>query len=153
MRPWLPPPEDREYARDEVIEIGGLQPLGAIASEVVKDAEVAFGLRDVCESPIELYFAAALRRYIDGTELAVQPQFKWRRFRMDFAIMKGGCAVLFVECDGKEFHSTPAQLVNDATKDKAAKEAGIDLMRFTGSELFRNADDCARLVIARALAK
>jgi very-short-patch-repair endonuclease len=56
-----------------------------------------------------------------------------------------------VECDGKEFHSSVEQQANDALKDAAALKAGIRLIRLTGSEINRDADACASLVLRAAL--
>src|SRR5262249_31954635 len=111
-------------------------------------AVVAYDLSHQCESPIEVQLGAELKaRRLEGDP--VFPQYEWDRFRMDFAILKDGHhPCVFVECDGKAFHSTPEQIANDRRKDQAAAEAGIDLYRFSGSDIFRNARGCATVVWA-----
>jgi hypothetical protein len=68
---------------------------------------------------------------------------------MDFAIKVAGVdpGLVFVECDGKEFHSSPAQIARDRLKDKLARDAGIALRRFTGSEINKRGDACAYFIV------
>lgn len=55
----------------------------------------------------------------------------------------GGISILAIECDGHEFHErTPGQAARDRSRDRRLQEAGITVMRFTGSELHRNAWGC-----------
>lgn len=105
----------------------------------------------VCESPIEIDLAVALDMYVGETfrqaDLILVPQFKLLRYRMDFAITKDSAPKLFIECDGRDFHSSPEQLANDERKDKAAIDVGVTLLRFSGSEIFRYPDGCVHRVL------
>jgi very-short-patch-repair endonuclease len=56
--------------------------------------------------------------------------------------------LVLVECDGKEFHSSADQQANDKLKDVAALQAGIRLVRFTGSEIHRDIDACVTYVMS-----
>jgi very-short-patch-repair endonuclease len=77
--------------------------------------------------------------------LLLVPQFKWAVYRSDWAIYNPKTSgALLIECDGKEFHSTPDRISHDARKDQAAHDHGYLTMRFTGAQINRSADDCAR---------
>lgn len=133
-------------------------PIGFYVPYVVRLARAAVDLRQVCESPIEVQLGAELTamaaRYFDAAHgLEIVPQFKFSRFRYDFAVMLGQSAVpvVLIECDGEEFHSTPAQRANDRLKDAAATQAGISMLRFTGSEIFRQPRDCVLVILGELL--
>ncbi len=114
-------------------------------------AALAYTTYGDCESPIEVDLGVEMKRQLKHTldeyEISVVPQFKWRRFRIDWALVKDKEILLFIECDGKEFHSTEAQKSRDAAKDREASEAGIMLLRFTGSEIVRHVDGCVHRVL------
>jgi very-short-patch-repair endonuclease len=113
------------------------------------------------DSPIESQLGAAVSLFFEKAGLPLKiatmldvenvpdalllvPQFKWGYYRSDWAILnpKRGGAFL-IECDGKDFHSSPEQLAHDAKKDAAALDRGYLTMRFTGSEIHRQPDVCA----------
>lgn len=55
---------------------------------------------------------------------------------------------LIVECDGHEFHErTKEQAAKDRSRDRASTLAGMEVFRFTGSELWRDPYGCAGQVI------
>jgi very-short-patch-repair endonuclease len=105
----------------------------------------------VCESPIEIDLAVAmdseLGALFDRHELKMVAQYAWHQFRIDFAIVRRSVPLLFIECDGAEFHSTKEQLARDRRKDAAALQSGIPLLRFTGSEIYRVVDGCVGRVL------
>lgn len=143
----IPEYGDLEYRGSEELE----HPLdyGVTARAAMAALEVAqngMELEPSCESPIEIQFGAELKRRL-SERFRLEPQYAFRRFRMDFAIIRAdGRPCLFIECDGKAFHSTAAQKANDAAKDAAAASSHIPLLRFTGSRIFRDAAGCARTV-------
>ena len=126
-------------------------------SEEVDDARsfvqvgvVLQGIADwitLCESPIELSLAISLAPILSD-DVQLIAQYPLQHYRMDFAIIADGRPLLFIECDGQAFHSTPAQLANDAAKDRAAARVRIPLLRLTGSAIFRDASQCARDIAA-----
>lgn len=64
---------------------------------------------------------------------------------------KPGWDRLIVECDGHDFHErTKEQATRDRERDRDAQIAGMEIYRFTGSELWRNPLGCAEQVIAWA---
>jgi len=88
-------------------------------------------------SPIQTLLAQALR------EIPCPPfeqEYVIERYRVDFAIPS---ARLIVECDGFDYHSTPAQLAADYRRTRRLYLLGWDLIRFTGAEISRDAKKCA----------
>jgi very-short-patch-repair endonuclease len=97
------------------------------------------------ESPIELIFGMAAALTVAGLGMRLVPQYRLDRFRYDFAVtsLSGGFVFALVECDGKEFHSSPDQRANDQCKDAAAKAAGIIIVRFSGAAIHNETRRCA----------
>ena len=55
---------------------------------------------------------------------------------------------LIVECDGHDFHErTKEQAARDRERDRAAQLAGMEIFRFTGSELWRDPLGSANQII------
>jgi very-short-patch-repair endonuclease len=53
-----------------------------------------------------------------------------------------------IECDGKEFHAaTEEQIARDKKRDREMQAMGYNVFRFTGSEIFKDADKCADDVV------
>ncbi len=116
------------------------------------------------ESPIELQLGAALVLFFRNAgkplklclevergnkldDLLLVPQFKWSFYRSDWAIVNPSRdGALLLECDGRDFHSTDDQKAHDAKKDASARDYGFLTMRFTGSQIYRDADGCAQKV-------
>jgi very-short-patch-repair endonuclease len=129
-------------------------------------------LEKMCESPIEVALGAAilvadmlehenmrsgfvlsgvreLDDYRDDLALLI-PQFPWEGYRIDFALRlpRYKFKYLFIECDGHEFHErTKKQAERDRSKDRLIQNAGIPILRFTGSEIYRDAGKCASEVL------
>lgn len=125
-------------------------------------------LRHMCESPIEVALGAAFlvadRLYYLRPNLGVTlawasdeksyradavlliPQFPWNGYRIDFALRvpQYRCGYIFIECDGHDFHErTKEQAARDRAKDRLIQQAGYPILRFTGSEIYRNTGNCA----------
>jgi hypothetical protein len=62
-------------------------------------------------------------------------------------------AVILVECDGHEWHErTPQQAAKDRARDREILlKSGLPVVRFTGSEIVRDPDGCAKEVVDLAL--
>ena len=101
------------------------------------------------ESPIEVLFGMAMMDLIEDS-WALLPQFKWRGYRIDWALERPDKPLIFVECDGNEFHTRPDQIAKDKVRDIHIRRAGIKLFRFTGSDIYRNAAGCALRVYLEA---
>ncbi len=90
------------------------------------------------ESPIERKFLNAFKKRT-GREL--QSQVQIGPHRVDFAIEIPRKVV--IECDGHAFHEkTKEQAQKDKARDRYLQIEGWAVLRFTGSEIFRNADAC-----------
>lgn len=66
--------------------------------------------------------------------------------RLDFAFILMGemCAWVNVEADGHDFHDrTKEQAQRDRRRDRILVARGFRVLRFTGSEIYRNAAHCA----------
>jgi very-short-patch-repair endonuclease len=156
-------PDNRE---PEEAPTGELKPFSTVLLQAIEIAAESFTMAGVTESPIETIFGAKFgqalrslckdlgREFSVGTEeeadLVLHPQYPLECFRYDFAVrsktqMK---PLLLIECDGKDFHSSPKQLANDKLKDLAASNAGIRLIRFSESEINRDVDRSAEFALA-----
>lgn len=128
----------------------------------------------VCESPIETIFAVAvlsaqdargqvfeLATRTDGAHLTLlatsrdgrltftaQHEVKLGRkaYRLDFTLISDQRRVV-VELDGHAYHASKAARSADAGRDLALTKAGWTPVRFTGSDIWRDADGCAAKVL------
>ena len=121
--------------------------------------------RECIKSPIEALFYAALVEACDARQipiyscdpdklsddnpnlLNISTQHPCLGKRFDFMlgmINSPDRKALFVECDGFEYHNTRDAFIEDRRYDgEVLAQYGIPVMRFSGSELHRHADDCA----------
>jgi very-short-patch-repair endonuclease len=79
------------------------------------------------------------------------PQVQCGSHRVDFLFI-GYCfdealAIVAVECDGHDFHEkNKFQAARDKSRDRDLALMGIHVMRFTGSEIHRDAARCVKQV-------
>ncbi len=126
-----------------------------------------------CGSPIEQLFLYALwsrgcwydklvltklpfdqmrkHRGIDRRSVCA-PQVQIGKYRVDFlfaqGLDRGDPYLLAVECDGHDFHEkTKEQAARDKARDRDLMERGVQVMRFTGSEIWRDPGECAAQVL------
>lgn len=142
----------------------------------------AYGIEDLmehCESPIERALLAAVLITADfevnffqlpfemftRPAFHIHPQFEIEKFRIDFQFtlqlwdhsaktLTKFYSVL-VECDGHDFHErTKEQARRDRAKDRFFQHSGLPLLRFTGSEIYKDPFKCAneihRFLVVRA---
>jgi DNA helicase-2/ATP-dependent DNA helicase PcrA len=121
----------------EVEDIGNLLKANSIQVEY----ELLESLTDrVAQTPIERDLALAMA----CAGLVAEPQVRLGRYRADFLVENSGQKWV-VEADGRGFHDP----VRDKIRDDELKSMGIaDVIRFTGSEIFRDANSCAARVKA-----
>lgn len=126
-----------------------------------------------CESPIEKKFLEALLSTapVHGLPIVFQPhdlaeleagRSTWglgispqapislsKNFRADFLLITkdrhtNAARKLVIECDGHDFHErTKEQASRDKSRDRDMTAAGYSIMRFTGSEIHKDARECA----------
>ena len=89
----------------------------------------------LCESEIEKRFWSVAEDFIMG----LTPQVKVGHYRADFAVPR---LRLAIEVDGKEAHASPEQQERDCVRDQDFLAHGWRVLRFTGSEIFRDVAAC-----------
>lgn len=128
-------------------------------------------LMDECQSPIEQMLAAQLLFTTDGYNrfwyvfahdahtpeqleryrpewgTIFYPQGQIAGYHVDFLITVccyGEVSLIAIECDGHDFHEkTKEQASRDKKRDRAIIAAGASVLRFTGSDIFKNVAGCA----------
>lgn len=112
-----------------------------------------YGLPDDIKSPIEQMFYLAFSvvnleyyggRY--GIESQSEINVFEKKYYADFllSLQNSDRLQLIVECDGHDFHKiTKEQVKHDNERDLILKKAGYDVIRFSGSQLYENAWECA----------
>ena len=130
---------------------GIFEPVAVPAARVLNSAGIAKEIGALCDSEIEVDLAAALTKAlrIDDPSLSLRHQFQLGRFLYDLYLKREERSkpLVMIECDGKEFHSTDEQIANDRAKDALAARSGILLLRFSGSQIFRELDRCTQRVL------
>lgn len=119
-----------------------------------------------CESEIERIMLAAIlfigtgyenhSRFPTATtetgaphDIKIAAQHPVGPYRVDFAILvtpvaPGPPLKLAIECDGHDFHErTKEQARRDKNRDRVLASFGYHVLRFTGSEIWRDARACA----------
>ena len=83
----------------------------------------------------------------DVPRLFLISQDKHGSYKSDFtltAYYQGKVSRTVVECDGHDFHEkTKAQAAHDKKRDRSMVTSGCRVLRFTGSEIFKDARSCA----------
>lgn len=120
-------------------------------------------LTSKCESPIEQMMAIALYSYATSMSsymvVSIKPQEKidcsGKIFRVDFLLevfrvirFKNANKVIniniVVECDGHDYHErTKEQAQRDKERDRILQAHRYYVLRFTGSEIYKDPYDCA----------
>lgn len=99
---------------------------------------------------IEANFLANIDRYFNS--FILRPQAQVGDWRVDFLAHVYDLGLkawrkLIVECDGHEFYErTKEQAAKDRSRDRGAIIDGITVLRFTGSELWRDPWGCAEQI-------
>lgn len=106
---------------------------------------------DVC--PADL-LTISVERWVDTwrggapDEIALIPQAPIGPYRVDFLLIvktpMAGVCLYVIECDGHDFHDrTKEQARKDRSRDRDLLRLGYKVIRFTGSEIYRDARKCA----------
>lgn len=98
----------------------------------------------ICESYIEERLYNALKK--NGFNPI--PQVKCGPYRIDLALYEYRLAI---ECDGKEWHSTPEQKKHDARKNYYLKKNGWKVCRLSGKTINSNLGYAINHIKKRAL--
>lgn len=140
---------------------------------VVSLDDFLLGMIEECESPIEIILNMALeiqrmlhpgfskssRKYM--VDMEINHQQEVGKYRVDFMIYafafnhkKDGelpqidiTKELAIECDGHDFHEkTKEQVKKNNERDYFLKSNGIDILHFSGSEIYNDPIECANKV-------
>lgn len=156
----------KPYVRGCEKDAGDWQPttLASATVAAVDRASHLLTLSADTDSPIETQIGAAVLMFFERANLPLKlckmidlrntpdalllvPQFAWSYYRSDWAILNPKrSGALLIECDGKDFHSSPDQRKHDWQKDANAHDRGYLTMRFTGSQIHKDADGCAQKI-------
>ena len=146
---------------------------GHALEQAVHTAALARDIASETESPIEAIFGVAATRVlskphnrvmpqfgfararkeditkVEFSRVLMIPQFWWENYRIDWAFHANFLKQpwVFVECDGRDFHSSDEQIMRDAKRDARIRAAGIPILRFSGSDIHRHDDSCAMAVL------
>lgn len=103
---------------------------------------------DLCESPIEVaYYDVIVGRYLCDYQLRLQQEAVCGggTYRVDFLFLHPRLKTVCVEIDGHDYHErTKEQAQYDKQRDRRLALLGWRVLRFTGSEIFRDAEICAQ---------
>lgn len=118
-----------------------------------------------CESPIEQMLSIELKNLhlensiyfnpnleIVGFEKQCEIECGENKYRVDFLIpvifYKNIYRCYIVECDGYEFHQkTKEQVENDYIRQRNIEMKGYRIIKFTGSEVFKDANNCVTEIL------
>jgi hypothetical protein len=128
--------------------------IGHMAERTVAFTGLAMKVSKYTESPIETMLAVAILcqwpdvRFVTHDAepchgWSLIPQYQWEKYRVDLALRKPDGRLIFIECDGKDFHSSPDQIERDAARERMMIDAGFIVVRFTGAEINHSPAACA----------
>jgi len=100
--------------------------------------------------PDGILFDGRKKGSIEGAACWITPQAHIGSYRADFVLWfkcnkaSGG---IVIECDGHAFHErTKEQATRDKKRDREILGTGYPVVRFTGSEIFKNPSACAEQI-------
>ena len=98
------------------------------------------------DSPIEAQLGDAL--YQSG--ILTIPQYQAlapaRKYRVDYLVKTPNGGALAIECDGLEYHATPAAYIKDRQRDNLLTANGFQVLRFSSVDIMNNLNGCIQLV-------
>jgi very-short-patch-repair endonuclease len=89
---------------------------------------------NIFDSPLEQMFYE-----LAFLDLHIYPQYKVGKYRIDFAIPE---KMIAIELDGHEYHKEKYQRTHDAQRDRWLFGQGWHVLRFTGTEIYKDLDKC-----------
>lgn len=91
----------------------------------------------------------------ESVKFVIRPQTQIDAYRVDFLVTANPPETsvrVVVECDGHNFHErTKEQAARDRSRDRDLQAQGYRVLRFTGSEIYRDAFHCAGEIIEALL--
>lgn len=85
----------------------------------------------------------------------IYPQVRILDYRVDFLVVHShgleGFGGTVIECDGHDFHKrTKEQAAKDRSRDRELQQRGYRVLRFTGSEIWKDPFQCADEALTHA---
>lgn len=99
---------------------------------------LSHGLDNEFYTPIEKLF----KEQCEISKIEYKSQVHFENYFVDFVLIHNGRKAI-VECDGRDYHNPNL----DKERDKALGKFGLPIFRFSGSELFHDANSCLQDVI------
>lgn len=102
------------------------------------------------ESPIERLFLEAFDAERTKNKETMyhywlNPQAEIGDYRVDFELVNNYGKKIVIECDGHDFHQkTKEQVKKDNQRERDLKKLGYEVVRFSGSEIFEDAEKCVQ---------
>jgi very-short-patch-repair endonuclease len=136
-----------------------LYDLAADGVEYMMDLHVGRHLGKL-DSPLEVLFleGLAMNHFLGGAGIppinqakaigphavfGIKTQYKIRNYRADFLLVSWDGRAVVVECDGHDYHErTKKQAAHDRKKDREVQAAGYMILRYTGSEIWKDPLEC-----------
>jgi very-short-patch-repair endonuclease len=116
-----------------------------VIREAVSSLEQEIASQDEM-TPIEQIMWLSFYHMMNSPVVKIEPQARVGKYRVDF-LLRIGTESIIVECDGHNFHErTKEQAAKDRKRDRDLQSDGFKVMRFTGSEIWNDADSCYREV-------
>jgi len=121
--------------------VGEFVTIGALSSSIFADV---------------LYSRAAKLANL-APQIVLSTQREIGKYRADILVeftpnvLHDGTSKIVVECDGAEHHTDWPDVVRDKMRDRYMIERGYWVMRFSGSEIYKNARQCAESVVNTAM--
>ena len=122
-----------------------------------------YGLKKTADSAIEIMLGNSILKIFNkagskislgaandikkSSPLILVPQFRWLHYRSDYAVLGSSKGIFLIECDGRDFHSSPNQVLHDAQKDSDALSLGYRTIRFWGAQIYKDPDKCAYRIL------
>jgi very-short-patch-repair endonuclease len=103
-----------------------------------------------CEIVCEQSHPSILKRAAEHGCMVIQMQERLLDWRADFVLSCPSISQkkIIIECDGHDFHErTKEQAARDRSRDRAAQAAGFMMLRYTGSEIYKDPLGCSRAAI------
>jgi very-short-patch-repair endonuclease len=86
-----------------------------------------------------------LKDELDSRNIKYEFQYPYKGYILDFFIEANGRCIN-VECDGKDYHSSPTAVEHDRIRNNVMAANSIYVLRFSGSEIWKNVKSCVDLI-------
>lgn len=126
---------------------GGISVFLPLPYTKLNPAEITKWFDDECDD------LSGFRTFGPHTKAGLVPQVQLGNYRVDFVVVfrewygeaiLSRANVIVVECDGHDFHErTKEQAAKDRKRDRALQAQGLSVLRYTGSELWKDAPTCS----------